>query len=308
MNPRIISVRPSLEPYREYMLDGVRSTRASGVLVTFLGVSTLLIKDGTTALMTDGFFTRPGLFQIMRSNIEPDASLVAHSLQRCGAQPLAAVVVVHSHYDHAFDSPIVAQQTGAMLVGSESTANIGRGYGLPEDRIAVLKAPQTLEFGAFALTFVKSAHAPYALYPGPIASPVVPPARVSDYAEGECYSIFIARAGRTALVHASAGFVPGALEGRKADVIYLGVGALGKLGATYQEDYWREVVLATGARRVILIHWDDFWKPLSEPLVPQPHFMDDFDNTMRFVLERGRRDGVDVRIPTAWVAADPFAG
>jgi len=57
-----------------------------------------------------------------------------------------------------------------------------------------------------------------------------------------------------------------------------------------------------------VIHWDDFWKPLSETLVPQPRFMDDFDNTMRFLLRRGRRDDVDVRIPTAWVAADPFAG
>src|ERR1700704_4717239 len=122
MNPRIISVRPSLEPYREYLLDGVRPAHASGVLVTFLGVSTLLIQDGTTALMTDGFFTRPGLFHIMRSNIQPDAALIAQSLRRLGVTSLAAVVTVHSHYDHAFDSPVVAQHTGAMLVGSESTA------------------------------------------------------------------------------------------------------------------------------------------------------------------------------------------
>ena len=307
MNPRIISVRPSLEPYRAYALAAADPTRASGMLVTFFGVSTLLVQDGRSGLMTDGFFTRPGLFRIMRSKIEPDAALVARSLRRVRVRSLDAVIALHSHYDHAFDSPVVAEQTGAMLVGSESTAMIGRGYGLAEDRIAVVTPPQTMEFGAFSVTIVKSEHAPHAIYTGEIPSPVTLPAQVSDYAAGECFSIFIERAGRIVLVHASAGFVPGAFKDRRADVVYLGVGTLGKLGADYQEDYWREVVLATGARRVVLIHWDDFWKPLSDPLVPAPRFMDDFDTTMRFMLDRGRRDGVDIRIPEAWVAADPFA-
>jgi len=307
MNPRIISVRSSLEPYRKYELAAAGAKRAPGVLVTFLGVSTLLFQDGSNGIMTDGFFTRPGLFRIMRSRIRPDAALIAQSLRRAGAPSLDAVIALHSHYDHAFDSPIVAQQTGALLVGSESTAMIGRGYGLAEDRIEIVDPPQTMRFGAFSVTIVKSEHSPHAIYTGAIASPVMLPAQVSDFTEGDCFSIFIECARRIVLVHPSAGFIPGAYKDRRADVVYLGVGTLGKLGADYQEDYWREVVLATRARRVVLIHWDDFWRPLSEPLVPQPRFMDDFDNTMRFVLERGRVDGVDVRIPQAWVASDPFA-
>jgi L-ascorbate metabolism protein UlaG (beta-lactamase superfamily) len=291
------------------MMAGVdHSAATAGFSVTFLGVTTLFIAGAGTAIMTDGFFTRPGLFSIVRSKIHPDEKLVKASLERAGVRSLAAVIPVHAHYDHAFDSPVVAQLTGALLVGSESTANIGRGYGFPENRIRVVHSPETLAFGNINVTFVKSVHAPRAHYTGSIASPVTLPAFVSDYKEGESFSLFIEHAGRTMLVHASAGFIPGALEGRRADVVYLGVGTLGKLGARYQEDYWREVVQPTGARRVIIIHWDNFWKPLSEPLEPESQLVDQFDSTMRFLLTRGRETGVDVRIPVAWVASDPFAG
>ena len=36
-------------------------------------------------------------------------------------------------------------------------------------------------------------------------------------------------------------------------------------------DYWTETVRAVGARRVVLIHWDDFFRPLSKPLRALPY-------------------------------------
>jgi L-ascorbate metabolism protein UlaG (beta-lactamase superfamily) len=120
--------------------------------------------------------------------------------------------------------------------------------------------------------------------------------------------VLIEHDGRTILVQGSAGYIPGALNGRKADVVYLGVGTLGKLGDAYRDAYWREVVGTVGARRVIVVHWDDFCKPLGEPLVPLPWLVDDFDVTMRFLRARGESAGVDVRVPVAWAATDPFAG
>jgi len=301
-----LNSRPSLEAYRRYVITGSeRSGQTSGVRVVFLGVCTLLIDDGETAIMTDGFFTRPGLLRLA-GRIRPDQPLIARSLERLGVRSLAAVIPAHSHYDHALDSPVVAEQTGAMLVGSASTANIGRGYGLPEDRIKTVIPGEPLAFGSFRVTFLESVHSPHAFYPGDIKSPVVPPARPGDYKVGDCYSVLIEHGGRTMLVQGSAGFVPGALQGRHADTVFLGVATLGKLGAAYQDAYWREVVQATGARRIVLVHWDDFWKPLDEPLVPMPRLMDNFDNTMRFLLARGREAGVEVRIPSAWASMDPF--
>src|SRR5204862_525561 len=86
------------------------------------------------------------------------------------------------HFDHALDSPVVAMQTGALLVGSSSTANIGRGYGLPEERIRTVKFGDSLSFGRFKVHFLQSAHLPTGYASGPITAPLVVPAAASDQA------------------------------------------------------------------------------------------------------------------------------
>ncbi len=93
--------------------------RNAPLRVTFLGVSTLLFDDGSTAILLDGFFTRPNSRQLFLEKISPDKTIIKNSLQRAGIDKLAAVIVNHSHYDHAMDAPEVAAQTGAVLVGSE---------------------------------------------------------------------------------------------------------------------------------------------------------------------------------------------
>ena len=43
-----------------------------GFGVTFLGVSSLLLGDATSAIMTDGFFSRPSLARVGLRRIAPD--------------------------------------------------------------------------------------------------------------------------------------------------------------------------------------------------------------------------------------------
>lgn len=59
-----------------------------------------------------------------------------------------------------------------------------------------------------------------------------------------------------------------------------------------------------GARRVVPIHWDDFYRSLDEPLVPTLGFK----RAMGFLRARGKQDGVDIRLQTEWTPADPFSG
>ncbi len=42
-------------------------------------------------------------------------------------------------------------------------------------------------------------------------------------------------------------------------MVYLGIGQLGLQPESYFVEYWTEAVRAVGARRVVLIHWDDFF-------------------------------------------------
>jgi len=105
-------------------------------------------------------------------------------------------------------------------------------------------------------------------------------------------------------VQGSAGIVPGALAGLKVDTVFLGVGTLGKKDEAYRSAYWQETVRASGAKRVIPIHWDNFWLPLDQPLQAMPLLFDNFDVVMADLAQRGAADGVEVRLPPTFT---PFA-
>jgi L-ascorbate metabolism protein UlaG (beta-lactamase superfamily) len=87
-------------------------------------------------------------------------------------------------------------------------------------------------------------------------------------------------------------------------VVYLGTGGLSARDAAYQANYWQEIVRTVGAKRVIPIHWDNFFRPLDEGLVTNS----DFPRMMEGLRERGKPDGIDIRLSPQWVAADPFTG
>ncbi len=296
--------RPDLTSYA----DRFDVPAADGDLsVTFLGVASLLVDDGTTQLLTDGFFTRPPLPKVLLGRIAPDRVPVVAALRRARADRVGAVLPVHSHYDHALDSALVAELTGAVLVGGESTAMIGRGHGLPDEQVRVARPGAPMTFGAWTVTEIVSDHCPPDRYPGPITQPLVPPARTSAYTCGEAWSILLQHdAGPSALVQGSAGFVRGSLAGRSADVAYLGIGQLGLLDEDYLTTYWEETVRTVGARRVVLIHWDDFFRPLQRPLRALPYLGDDLAVTMRVLGRLAEEDGVPLHLPTVWRREDPW--
>ena len=283
--------------------------RAQGELgVAFLGVSTLLLDDGESAVLTDGFFSRPSLAKVAVGRIAPDHARIEAALDRVGVEQLDAVVPVHTHFDHAMDSAVVAQRAGAVLAGGVSVANVGRGHGLSDEQILIVTPGQPVSFGSFRLTWVESEHCPPDRYPGEITEPVEPPVRVGAYRCGEAWSLLVEhRSGHSALVQGSAGFVRGALAGTQAEVAYLGVGQLGLQREDYLRTYWAETVEAVGARHVILTHWDDFFRPLDRPLRALPYAGDDLDVTMRAFEALASDQGVTLHFPTLWQREDPWA-
>ncbi|OBF24016.1 MBL fold metallo-hydrolase [Mycobacterium kubicae] len=300
--------RPDLRRYTDRF--NVPPAEAGAALsVTWLGVATLLLDDGSSALMTDGYFSRPSLAQVGVGKVAPSPPLVDGCLARAKVSRLAAVIPVHTHIDHALDSALVADRTGAQLVGGESAANVGRGYGLAEESLVVAVSGEPITLGAYEATLVRSHHCPPDRFPGQISEPLVPPVRASAFRCGEAWSTLIEHrpSGRRLLIQGSAGYVPGALDGYQADVVYLSVGQLGLQPRSYLDDYWAQVVRAVGARRVILIHWDDFFSPLSKPLRALPYAGDDLDVSIRILDELAAADGVEVHMPTVWQREDPWA-
>ena len=281
---------------------------ARGALsVTFLGVSTLLLSDGVSAVMTDGFFSRPPLLAVGIGRIAPDVERIDAALSRAGVTSLDAVVPVHSHFDHAMDCAVVAQRTGALLVGGSSTVQVGRGSALPADRIREVADGDSVTLGAWTLRFTASRHCPPDRFPGVITAPVVPPVRARAYKCGDAWSIHATHtSGRTALLQGSAGYVGGALAGQHAEVAYLGIGQLGVQDESYVEEYWEHTVRAVGARTVVLTHWDDFFRGLHAPLRALPYLGDDLHATMRIIDRLAATDGVRVSFPRVFEREDPW--
>ena len=283
----------------------------SALTVTWAGVSTLLVSDGESALLTDGFFTRPSLPRVGLSRIGPSEPRIDGCLGRLGVRRLDAVLPVHTHYDHALDSAVVAERTGASLIGGASAANIGRGQGLSPDRIIVVDPAEPvvpIRLGAFDLTLIESHHCPPDRFPGVITAPLRPPVRTSAFRCGEAWSALLHHrpSDRRVLIQGSAGYLPGVLHGQRAEVAYLGLGQLGIQPQRYLVEYWTETVRAVGAHTVVGIHWDDFFRPLSKPLRALPYAVDDLDTSLRVLAELARADGVRLLLPTVWRREDPW--
>ena len=268
----------------------------SGLRATFFGTTTILITDGTNSIMIDGFFSRPSLFRLIR--VKPDIKRIDFALSNA-PRNIDAIFVAHSHYDHAMDSGLVAQRTGAVIYGSESTLNIARGQKTQPSQLHLLNETQPIPVGAFRVTAFETPHSPKAKYVGDICQPVKPPAKLSDYRMGENFSFFLEHPLGNVLIIPSATDMLGTLNKYQANVVFLGIGTLGKQSCEFTETYWKDAVVSTGAKLVLPIHWDNFTKSLNKPLVPFPFFIDNPGvavDRLRFMAER---DKVQLYLPPA---------
>lgn len=262
-------------PYPEY------ESGPDAVTVTWLGVTTLLFDDGNTQILIDGFFSRPSVADIVFStNVQSSAAKIDFVLDEYRMRRLAAIIPVHSHFDHAMDVGAIANRSSASIIGSETTANIARGAGVPEDQIVIAESGGDYSFGEFSVRIIDSSHAPLGWggsvpYPGTIDAPLDLPAPISAWREGRSYSVVIMHPQGTTLVQGSAGFLPGALDDVIADVVMMSTFGLENFGPEYTEQYWLSLVTSTGAKRVIPIHFDDYTRPFGQVEL-SPRILDNF--------------------------------
>ena len=256
----------------------------NAVTATWLGVTTLLFDDGETQILVDGFISRPTFFQSLTGRpVSCDAPMINYVMNEYGMRRLAAIIPGHSHYDHAMDAGAIANRSSASILGSESTANVARGYGVPEDQIVVAEPGTPYSFGEFTVTLIPSLHAPIGLrgevpLAGTVDEPLELPAPITAWREGGSFSIVIEHPQGTTLVQSSAGYKEGALDHVQADVVMLGVALLESLGRDYTERYWQALVTSTGATRVFPVHFDDQTRPFGDIVLP-PKLIDNFART-----------------------------
>jgi L-ascorbate metabolism protein UlaG (beta-lactamase superfamily) len=272
------------------------------VTVTWLGITTLLFDDGETQILTDGTFTRLSPFDIaLQRKVRSDIATINYAMDEFQIERLAAVVPVHSHFDHAMDAGNVANRSPAVILGSESAANIARGANVPVDQYQILASGESRHFGEFTITLIESAHVPggwngRGWFAGLINEPLTQPARVWSWRGGTPVSILIEHPAGSALVQGSAGVVDGQLIGRDADVVLLSIAGLAALGKDYARHYWDETVAATGATRALAIHYDDFTRPFGDVQL-LPDVADRAVESSHWLSEFAQESGVDIERP-----------
>jgi L-ascorbate metabolism protein UlaG (beta-lactamase superfamily) len=246
--------------------DSVDSTDKDAVRVTWMGTAGLYVTDGETGFFIDPFVSRHSLMKVLCGfSLPPQTQIIDDWINRVGCTHADAVIVSHSHYDHALDAPFFAQKTGSLLAGSDSTAWIGRGAGLPENQIRIVRFGDRLKLGKFEIMFIKSRHSKVVLgripWPGEITEPLKPPAAASDYRLGEIFSLFVAHPKGNFVHQGSAGYIEGMYDGMEANTIFLCIA-----GREDTRKLLRCTAVALKAKQVIPIHFDNFFRPLDEEM------------------------------------------
>lgn len=269
-------------PYIEPSLDAVT--------MTWLGVTTLLFDDGETQILVDGFFSRPTLWDVLTGRpVDNDAATINYALDEYRMRRLAAIIPVHTHFDHAMDIGAIANRSSASILGSASSVQVGRGAGVPDDQLVVIENNAEYSFGNFDVRFIESLHAPVGWsgtvpLAGTIDEPLSLPAPVTEFLDGGSYSILISHPDGATLVQGSAGIRESVLADLQVDTVFLGVGLVEGLGRDYVRQYWQQTVTATGAKTVIPVHFEDYTRPFGH-IELMPRILDNFVMTARWLRE-----------------------
>ena len=247
--------------------------------VTFFGTTTLLFDDGKDQILFDAHVTRPSVTRYARGDeASTDTALCDKLIRTHHIDRLRAIFISHTHHDHVMDAPYIANQCGARIYGSESAKNVALGGDVPAENITVFQHGSSYTIGDYSIRILKSLHSKPTRFNNdlgePIPEPLVQPASLRAYKEGGSYDFYVEYKEKKILIRPSFNYIPGQLDGIKADVLFLGVAGLAKAEPDMEQAFFAETVEKTAARLVIPVHWDNFFSPLGKPIEDMPDFLE----------------------------------
>jgi L-ascorbate metabolism protein UlaG (beta-lactamase superfamily) len=253
------------------------------VVLKYLGAAGWEISDGTTIILIDPYLSRingpapPGgrSGQPLAGDIRPkygwndiatpDVAAIDAHVQRADF-----VLVTHTHYDHVLDVPHIALKTRAAVVGTESTENVMRAYGVPEEQLLTVRGGEDYQFDAFSLKVIPSIHSPLdhkryfssAVAPAGLKAPLT---LEQIHPEGGTLAYVIRFHGHQILAFGGMNYIEREVERLKPDVALIGAGASRR--EIY--DYSGRLMRALHYPAVVIpTHWDNFLIPYGTSQQP----------------------------------------
>ena len=254
--------RRDVEALKE--LERRRLELPSGLELVWLGVSGYRMTFEGQSLLIDPYVSRVSLTDLIRRRPAiPDPALIDRHI---GSPPgLVAVLVGHTHFDHAVDAPAIARRFGCPAYGSSSLAHLMALHGL--ERKAVTVEPyRPYELGPYTVTFVPSAHSKLLLglavpADGELTCDHLGALWPGAYRCGQIWGIHIEVAGTTFYHQGSANLIDDAIRHRGVDYFLSGVAGRG-----FTPQYWRRILPRLEPKTIIPTHYDDFLRPLASEM------------------------------------------
>jgi L-ascorbate metabolism protein UlaG (beta-lactamase superfamily) len=237
----------------------------AGLELEWLGVAGYRLTYEGHTIYIDPYVSRVPLGAVLRRRAaHADPRLHERFLGAPGGR-VEAILVGHTHFDHAIDVPELARRHGVPAYGSRSLANLMALHGLAAQAVQV-RPHHPYELGPFTVTFVPSLHSKLLLgyrvpYDGELTCEHLDGLTPAAYRCGQVWGIHIEVGGLTLYHQGSANLIDEEVRHRGVDVFLAGIA-----GRSFTRDYWPRILGRLEPRVVVASHFDDFFQPLDAPL------------------------------------------
>ncbi len=230
-----------------------------GVELTWLGTAGFRLAYQGYVLWIDPYVTRLAMRDLLLRHVVPSSDdAIARWIDRADA-----ILVGHTHFDHALDVPAIARRFGCRALGSRSLAHQMALHGLGEQAI-VVEPHASYELGPFRVRFTPSVHSKLWLgmsvnYGGELTCDHVDELVPQAYRCGQVWGICVEVAGARIYHQGSADFVEDELRERGVDLFLCGIA-----GRRFSPHYVERIVAKLAPHAIVPTHYDDFFRSLDD--------------------------------------------
>jgi L-ascorbate metabolism protein UlaG (beta-lactamase superfamily) len=226
----------------------------------WLGTAGVELTHKDKVILIDPYLSRLDKRDIFFKPLLPRKDRIRWYLQSIRGS-VSAVIVGHTHFDHALDIPEVAANLDCPVLGGNSLDAYLHISGLP-GKTSICQPQEQIALNAgITLTMIPSLHGlimrRLLLLEGNIRREWQLPLRTHRFRLGEMYAPKISFGGVTFLHMGSAGFLEKELDGHQCDVLFLCVPGWKK-----SPGYPERVIEIVKPSCVVPFHYDDFTFPL----------------------------------------------